>query len=191
MRILYLQDLAILEIFYVPILQVQEAYLFYRLYILEYSFNKAAVYQQYGFSVQGSISSKDWEVFAAILFNDKARRGDGADLEHHEVKSATMGGSFEYQYHRNHGLTKLLDEQNVDHIFIARSENYMGVKVWFVERNAMIPIFDKWRPKLELNYAVKDRQRFRCSVAYGFVKSKGICVLEISDGELVYFLEST
>ena len=95
-------------------LQVQEAYSFYRTYILEYSRNKAEIYEQYGFSLQGSVGSKDWEVFAAILVNDKARQGDGADLENYEVKSATTGSSFEYQYHRNRGLNKLTDDRDVD-----------------------------------------------------------------------------
>ena len=88
-------------------LQVQKAYSFYSTYILKYSRDKAEIYGQYGFSLQGSVGSKDWEVFAAILLNDKARKGDGADLENYEVKSATFGGSFEYQYHRNQGLKKL------------------------------------------------------------------------------------
>ncbi len=45
-----------------PTLQIQEAYAFYKKYILEYSQNKAEIYEQYGFSLQGSIGSKDWEV---------------------------------------------------------------------------------------------------------------------------------
>jgi hypothetical protein len=65
----------------VPTLQIQEAYSFYKKYILEYSQNKSEIYEQYGFSLQGSIGSKDWEVFAAILLNDRARRGDGADFD--------------------------------------------------------------------------------------------------------------
>lgn len=172
-------------------LQVQEAYSFYRAYILEYSQNKARVYEQYGFSLQGSIGSKDWEVFAAILLNDRARRGDGADLEHHEVKSATTGSSFEYQYHRNHGLDKLTDDRNVDHIFVARSQDYMNVEVWLVERTKIIPIFDRWLPGLLQNYETAGRQRFRRSVTYGFVKSQGTLLLEISSGELSYSLEMT
>jgi hypothetical protein len=59
----------------VPALQIQEAYSFCKKYILEYSQNKAEIYEQYGFSLQGSIGSKDWEVFAAILLNDRTRRG--------------------------------------------------------------------------------------------------------------------
>lgn len=126
----------------VPMLQVQEVYSFYRTYILEYSRNKAEIYERYGFSLQGSLGSKDWEVFAAVLLNDRARRGDGADLENYEVKSATIGSSFEYQYHRNRGLNKLTDDRDVDHIFVARSENYMNVEVWLVERTKMIPRVD-------------------------------------------------
>ncbi|MCU0540893.1 MAG: hypothetical protein MUE44_01730 [Oscillatoriaceae cyanobacterium Prado104] len=172
-------------------LQVREAYSFYRTYILEYSRDKAEIYGQYGFSLQGSVGSKDWEVFAAILLNDRARTGNGADLMNHEVKSAVIGGSFEYQYHRNRGLNKLTDERDVDHIFVARSETYMNVEVWLVERSKMFSTFDKWLPELLQNYETPDRQRFRRSVTYGFVRSQGIMLLAISGGELTYFLEAT
>lgn len=169
-----------------PTLQTQEAISFYRTYILEYSRNKASIHEQYGFSLQGSVGSKDWEVFAAILVNDRARRGDGADLENYEVKSATIGSSFEYQYHRNRGLDKLTEDRDVDHIFVARSETYMNVEVWLVERTKMVPIFDRWLPELLQNYETAERQRFRRSVTYGFVKSQGVRLLEISSGELRY-----
>ncbi|MEM6256626.1 MAG: hypothetical protein AAF821_27275 [Cyanobacteria bacterium P01_D01_bin.156] len=171
-------------------LQIHEAYSFYRKYILEYSQNKAKVYEQYGFSLQGSIGSKDWEVFAAILLNDRARIGDGADLEHYEVKSATTGSSFEYQYHRNHGLDKLTDDRDVDHIFVARSRDYLDVDIWLVERAKIVPVFDKWLPELIQNYETAGRQRFRRSVTYGFVKNQGTLLLKISSGELSYFLET-
>lgn len=169
-------------------LQVEEAYSFYRAYILEYSRNKAEIYGRYGFSLQGSVGSKDWEVFAAILLNDRARRGDGADLMNHEVKSAVIGGSFEYQYHRNRGRNKLTDDRDVDHIFVARSETYTNVEVWLIERAKMVPIFDKWLPELLQNYETAERQRFRRSVTYGFVRSQGIQLLEIKAGEITYFL---
>lgn len=173
-----------------PDLQVQEAYSFYRTYILEYSRDKAEIYGSYGFSLEGSVGSKDWEVFAAILLNDRAREGDGADLMNHEVKSAVIGGSFEYQYHRNRGLDKLTDDRDVDHIFVARSEIYTNVEIWLVERTQMISIFDKWLPELIQNYETAGRQRFRRSVTYGFVRSRGTQLLEISDGELTSFLEA-
>ncbi|MEH2395711.1 MAG: hypothetical protein V7K21_30040 [Nostoc sp.] len=140
--------------------------------------------------MQGSVGSKDWEVFSAILLNDRARRGDGADLVNYEVKSAVIGGSFEYQYHRNRGLNKLTDDRDVDHIFVARSETYTNVEVWLVERTKMVPTFDRWLPELLQNYETAERQRFRRSVTYWFVRSQGIRLLEISDGELTYFLEA-
>jgi hypothetical protein len=168
----------------------QAAYSFYRTYILEYSQNKAAIYGQYGFSLQGSIGSKDWEVLAAILLDDRARPGDGADLVNHEVKSAISGGSFEYQYHRNHGLDKLASDREVDHVFVVRSDDYRDVEVWLLERNKMADLFDRWLPELQQNYEIPTRQRFRRSVTYGFVKSQGLKLLEIKDGELVYFLET-
>jgi hypothetical protein len=174
-----------------PTLQVQDAYSFYRTYILEYSRDKAAIYERYGFSLEGSVGSKDWEVFAAILLNDRARTGDGADLENYEVKSAVIGGSFEYQYHRNRGLNKLTDDRDVDHIFVARSEAYMNVEVWLVERTTMSPTFDRWLPELLQNYETAGRQRFRRSVTYRFVRSQGVRLLEISAGELTYSLEVT
>jgi hypothetical protein len=174
---------------FVSMLQAQKAYAFYRTYILDYSRNKTDIYEQYGFSLQGSIGSKDWEVFAAILLNDRARQGDGADLEHYEVKSATIGSSFEYQYHRNRGLQKLTDDREVDHVFVARSENYRDIEVWLVERAKMVPIFDKWLPELQENYVTAARQRFRRSVTYGFVRSQGTRLLGITRGELSHFLE--
>jgi hypothetical protein len=174
-----------------PTLQVQEAYSFYKTYILNYSRDKTEICEQYGFSLQGSIGSKDWEVFAAILLNDRARRGDGADLANYEVKSAVIGGSFEYQYHRNRGLDKLTDDRAIDHIFVSRSENYTNVEVWLIERTKMVSIFDKWLPELLQNYETAERQRFRRSVTYGFVRSQGIQLIEICDGALTYFLEAT
>jgi hypothetical protein len=173
----------------VPALQVQEAYSFYKTYILDHSRDKAEVYARYGFTLQGSVSSKDWEVFAAILLNDRARRGDGADLTNYEVKSAVIGGSFEYQYHRNHGIDKLTDDRNINHIFIFRNEIYTNVEVWLIDRAKMTSTFDKWLPELLQNYETPGRQRFRRSVTHNFVKSQGIRLLEISDGALTDFLE--
>jgi len=173
----------------VPILQVQEAYAFYREYILEHSRNKAEIYERYGFSLQGSVGPKDWEVFAAILLNDRARRGDGADLEHYEVKSATTGSSFEYQYHRDHGLDKLKDDRDIDHVFVARSKNYMDVEFWLVERTNILPIFDRWLPELVKNYETAARQRFRRSITYGLIRNQGTQLLEIRAGQLTYALE--
>ncbi len=166
------------------------AYAFYKRFILDYSQDKSAIYEQYGFTLQGSIGFKDWEVFAAILMNDRASPGDGADLENYEVKSALLGNSFEYQYHRNRGLEKLQDERAVDHLFIARSSTYQDVEVWLVDRAALLATFDRWLPELQENYRAESRQRFRRSVTYRFVATQGTKLIEIKNGTLIEVAES-
>ena len=165
---------------------IQEAYGFYKKFIFDYTKDKSDIYEKYGFNLQGSVGSKDWEVFAAVLLGDKAKPGDGADLMNHEVKSALLGNSFEYQYHKNRGLDKLEEDKAVDHIFIARSKTYTEVSVWFVERIHLIPTFDSWLPELSQNYLGGTRQRFRRSVSYKFVTTYGELLLEIRVGQLVY-----
>lgn len=110
-------------------LNIQAAYNFSTRFILNYSREKGEIYRRYGFTLQRSLSSKDWEVFAAILLNDRARPGHRTDLMNHEVKSAIMGNSFEYQYHKSHGIDKLEADKSVDHIFIAHSQSYENVEV--------------------------------------------------------------
>lgn len=161
------------------------AYAFYKQFILDYSQDKSAIYQQYGFTLQGSIGSKDWEVFAAILMGDRASAGDGADLENYEVKSALTGNSFEYQYHRNRGLDKLRDERAVDHLFVARSSTYQDVEVWLVDRAELLATFDRWLPELQENYRAESRQRFRRSVTYRFVATQGTQLMKIKNGALI------
>lgn len=131
-----------------PSLYAHKAYSFYKKFILDYSQDKLEIYKQYGFTLQGSVGSKDWEVFAAILMGDRARSGDGADLMGYEVKSALLGNSFEYQYHKNHGLDKLQSDKAIDHIFIARNSVYQDIEVWLVKCSKLVPIFDKWLPEL-------------------------------------------
>lgn len=172
-----------------PSIYAQAAYEFYKRFILDYSQDKSVIYEQYGFTLQGSIGSKDWEVFAAVLMGDRASPGDGADLENYEVKSALLGNSFEYQYHRNRGLDKLQDERAVDHIFVARSSTYQDVEVWLVDRAELIATFDRWLPELQENYLAESRQRFRRSVTYRFVATRGTRLLDIKGGDLIASLE--
>ena len=165
-------------------LDISGAYDFYKRFILDYTQGKADIYARYGFTVQGSVGSKDWEVFAAILLRDRARPGDGADLQKHEVKSAIQNNSFEYQYHKHHGLNKLEADKEIDHVLIARSKDYADITVWWVSREAISPIFDSWRPDLEENYKNDTRQRFRRSVGYTFVMQSGVRLVEIEGGVL-------
>lgn len=169
-----------------PDLHINDAFVFYKKFILDVSRSKAEVYRHYGFKLEGSVGSKDWEVFAAILLDDRARHGDGADLVMHEVKSAIIGGSFEYQYHRNHGLAKLKGDQEVNHVYISRSQKYEDITVYYLEREQIRPLLSQWLPALEENYAIQGRQRFRRSISSGFVRQQGILLLEIHNGELVF-----
>jgi len=132
------------------------------------------------------VGARDWEVFAAILVDDRAKPGDGSDLMQHELKSAVRGNSFEYQYHRQHGLDKLASDQQIDHIFIARSTDYRDVDVWRVLRNELSATFASWLPALQANYDNPSRQRFRRSISYHFVTRQGQRLLQIQAGRLVY-----
>lgn len=167
------------------LIKTKEAFNFYQNFILNHTIEKGRIYKQYGFTLQGSVGSKDWEVFAAILFNDRAKPGDGADLVHHEVKSAITKSSFEYQYHKNHGEDKLLEDMQIDHIFIARSQDYKDIEVWLVQQSAIKPVFEGWVPELKQNYLSNLRQRFRRSVTYKFVTENGRKVMEIANGQLL------
>lgn len=169
-----------------PELQIKEAVDFYHRFILNYTSDKSKVYLAYGFTIQGSIGAKDWEVFAAILVNDRARPGDGADLMHYEVKSAITGNSFEYQYHKNHGVQKLEDDKNIDHIFISRSSDYYDIQVWKVPKTKIAAQFEAWLPALKKNYRNESRQRFRRSISFKFVSEYGDKLLEIRRGQLIF-----
>jgi len=67
----------------------------------------------------GKALSSDWEVFASILVKDIGTKlTKGVDLSKYQVKSAEDGGNYEYQYHKNSGRQKLVD----DRLFIRRPQ---------------------------------------------------------------------
>jgi hypothetical protein len=134
------------------ILDVQKAYSFYKTFILTHTRDEQKIYAEYGFSLEGSIGSTDWEVFAAILVGDTKKAGYGADLHKHEVKSAIAGGSFEYQYHKLKGHEKLIEDKQVDHVFISHSADFCQVDVWLVKADKIRRVFDSWEPELLHNY---------------------------------------
>lgn len=167
-------------------INVEDAYDFYLKYLLDPTNNKAELYSQYGFNFPG-IPPSDWELFGAILMRDRKNpKKTGADLLRHEVKSAGIGGNFEYQYHRDHGLEKLRDEATVDHLFFSYGDNYLSLDARLVYTHILSPIFQSWLPLLEENYTQTTRQRFRKSVSYGFVVKNGLLLFSIREGNLVY-----
>lgn len=163
-------------------LNTSEAFDFYRKYLLGTAKDKAEIYVRYGFKPP-VVASRDWEVFAAILVRDKAKGGDGADLEQHEVKSAGYGWSFEYQYHKFHGEQKLDEDQQVNHIFISYAANYQDIEVRYLRGEDLSSTFESWRPGLIANYE-SGNQRYRKSISFGFVKLYGLLILKIEHGEL-------
>jgi hypothetical protein len=165
----------------------QAAYEFYKEYLLDVLRQKTMLYDTYGFKTVGCVTSQDWELFGAILLNDRAKGGDvGSDLQHYEVKSAVTGNSFEYQYHRNHGLEKLEEDMQVDHLFISYDRDYAGVTVRLVSAAALQRTFLSWRPGLIRNYQGDNpKLRYRRSVSYGFVERNGAILMEIRKGILV------
>ncbi len=167
-----------------PELDVPTAYWFYKNYLLDATRNKAEVYEQYGF-LSPSVPFIDWEVFAAILFRDRAKSGYGADLERHEVKSAAMGSSFEYQYHKFRGLDKLEEDQRIDHVFISYANGYQDLDVYYMRAAKIATIFQGWKLELVENYQA-GRQRFRKSIPFGYVRREGWLILAIRNGELTH-----
>jgi len=142
--------------------------------------------RKHNLRVAGSIHPIDWELFGSILTGDQGRQGYGSDLNEHEVKSAAIGSSFEYQYHLKGGAKKLQEDKIVQHIFISYSSDYKDLIVRMAPGSAPADIFSAWEPLLEENYrGPVRRQRFRRSIAYGTVVAKGRIVMEIAAGQLV------
>ncbi len=163
--------------------QVGEAHRFYREFI--YNSKKLKLLEVYGFQVAGSVFSKDWELFASILVNEKASRGHGTDLATFEVKSAKIGSPFEYQYHKFTGLEKLQEDMLVNHLFISYSENYDEVIVRVLLPSQVKKVFKQWKDALRENYRDGSRrQRFRKSISFGFVKDNAFVIFQIKNGKL-------
>jgi len=136
--------------------------------------------------VAGSVPSIDWELFGSILTGSKGTPGYGADLENYEVKSATEGSSFEYQYHLHGGIAKLEEDMKVDHIFISYSSNYIDVTVRLVKGEDLAAEFESWRTGLIENYSGESpKQRYRKSIAFGLIQELGQVIVQIEDGVLV------
>jgi len=150
----------------------------------------------HGLKTSGSVPSIAWELFGSILTGKKGKAGYGADLEGVEIKSATAGSSFEYQYHLNTGLDKLKEDQVVDHFFCSYAPDYQSFQVYFMSGAKLAPYFDKWIPQYLKNYNKVDgamsleasarRQRFRRSVPYGWVANNGRLVMKVEGGRLTY-----
>jgi len=166
---------------------VADAYEYYRTHILDPHTAKMPQYRSRRIPSEGIVPFRDWEVFAAILVDDiGSELRVGSDLTRHEVKSARLGGSFEYQYHRDSGLEKFDHDQTVEHVFVAYDDSYRSVEVYALTAQQFGVFSASWRTQLEANYRDSMRQRFRRGIAFGDVTRSGALVLRIRDGLLVH-----
>jgi hypothetical protein len=160
-----------------------KAHDFYVKFIL--SSEKQALMTEYGFSANGMVSAVDWELFAAILTNTRRRSGYGSDLEGYEIKSAKMGSSFEYQYHKHTGIEKLDDEIGVSHIYISYGDKYNDIDIRVLPAASLSKTFEGWRQGLKENYKKgSTRQRYRKSISFGFVCNHGQVIMRIRDQKI-------
>ena len=168
---------------------IEGAYSFYRFLKKTYD-KKRKIFERLGFDLVGSVSSKDWEVLAAILMRDRAKPGNGCDLMKHEVKSAKIHNSFEYQYHRHSGLEKLEGDKFADHIYISYGDHYDNIEVRRLTSQQLSETFHGWAARIVEAYNQENpKQRCRQSVSYGYVKEHGELIMSIKDGQLISSVE--
>ena len=169
-----------------PVLHPAEAYAFYERFILRPVAEKQEFFRRYGFAWQRTVGSMEWEVFAAVLLDDRAAAG-GSDLRRTEVKSAHAGGSFEYQYCRVGGVAKLRHEAKIDHLFVAHRDGCLDVDVRLMRGVRMRNLLAAWEPEVVAYYAADaKRQRFRKSVTWQYVTDRSDRVLTVRGGDLTY-----
>ena len=165
-------------------LNINDAYQYYSKHINRTE--RFELLEEHQLPVAGSVPSIDWELFGSILTGSKGTPGYGADLENYEVKSATEGSSFEYQYHLHGGISKLDEDMKVEHIFISYSKDYEHVTVRLVKGEDLATEFESWRAGLLENYSGETpRQRYRKSIAFGLIQELGQIIVQIEDGVLV------
>jgi hypothetical protein len=163
---------------------ISKAFKFYKEVLINET--KFRLLKEYNLRIPGCINPVDWELFGAILTGDKGKSGYGSDLGAHEIKSAVVGASFEYQYHLNADEEKLKEDMKVAHIFISYSPNYMDLTIRYIKGEDLAPIFVSWHEGLIKNYqGEQPRQRYRKSISYGKVTELGRIILQIKDGQLV------
>lgn len=169
---------------------IDVAFKFYSRHI--YDKEKIRLLLKHNLKIAGSVPSVLWELFGALLTERSGAGSTGADLQGWEVKSAKEGGSYEYQYHLNTGAAKLKEDCEVSHLFCTYSETYKDVEVRAMNGYDLAgKYFRTWEPDYFKNYDASvpkelRRQRYRKSIAYGYVEANGNLVLNIKDGKLVY-----
>ena len=166
--------------------QFYDAYDFYRQTIIEPLVLRQKAARSYGFTYSDLVSSDDWEIFCAILLDrDSPGGSSGADLIGVEVKSSKDRNSFEYQYHRDHGLTKLYDDAHIHHAYVSYAAGYDDITIRLVRSEKIHDSIRAWRPGyIETYSGPNPRDRYRPNISYGFVNKNGIALMEIRGGKI-------
>ncbi len=164
----------------------EEAFAYYEEHILAPLRAKRPIYEERNIPMEGVVPFRDWEVMTAILADDRGSAlRSGADLLHHEVKSAKEGGSFEYQYHRSHGVEKLDHDLTIEHLYVVYRSGYLDVDVYSLSAEQFAEVGETWRDGLIENYRTAARQRYRKNMPRRKVLGEGTAVMRIRDGELL------
>lgn len=144
---------------------------------------KLRLYRARGVRSVGKAQPSDWEVFASILVKDVGTKlTKGVDLNAHEVKSAENGGAYEYQYHKNSGRQKLMDDMQVGHLFFDHVDNLRKVDLRYVPGRDLSGLFQLWLDEFPEPY----KQRYRRSVPLAWVKKHGSLLMTLEDGEITF-----
>jgi len=164
-------------------LDFEKALMFFHAYMYGPLQGKLRLYTARNVRSAGAAMSSDWEVFASILVRDVGKKlAAGIDLSEHEVKSASDGGSYEYQYHKNTGKEKLQKDVEVGHLFFDHRNNLRNVDLRYAHGSSMKEFFQKW---LE-NYPDPYPQRYRKNIPFQWVKKNGMLLMTLTDGEVTY-----
>src|SRR5260370_3945729 len=131
----------------------------------------------------GAAMPSDWEVFASILVRDVGKKlAAGIDLSQYEVKSASAGGSYEYQYHKNTGKEKLKRDAEVGHLFFDHQDNLRHVDLRYAHGNSMREFFTKWLREYPDPYP----QRYRKNIPFNWVERNALLLMTLTEGEVTY-----
>lgn len=165
-------------------LDFEKALMFFHAYMYGPLQGKLRLYRARDVRAVGKVMTSDWEVFASILVKDVGKKlAKGIDLQGFEVKSAENDGSFEYQYHKNTGRTKLAEDMEAGHLFFSHSNNLRQVELRYATgRDLKEEFFAKWLQEFPTPY----QQRYRKNVPFGWVVKHGQLLMRLENGEITF-----
>jgi hypothetical protein len=164
-------------------LDFEKALMFFHAYMYGPLQGKLRLYAARNVRATGAAMSSDWEVFASMLVKDLGRKlAGGIDLLNYEVKSASDGSSYEYQYHKNTGKEKLVSDVASGHLFFAHSNNLRIVNLRYAHGSQMREFFLNWLEAYPEPYP----QRYRKSIPFGWVSKNGLLLMTLIDGEVTF-----